>query len=69
VAFWYQQPPIAGDSDGDGDLDLVDYAAFQVCFADQSQACVELFDLDGNAQLDLADYAALVASASGPWQP
>ena len=66
VAFWYEQPPVPGDDDGDGDLDLHDFAAFQGCFGETSPVCVDLFDFDTSGVVDLLDCQSFVASMTGP---
>ncbi|MCP4592526.1 MAG: hypothetical protein GY842_17465 [bacterium] len=50
---------VYGDSDGDCDVDLDDYAAFQRCFtqATPSTACLATLDLDSDGNFDLDDYA------------
>lgn len=67
VAFCYRQPPVPADPEGDGDLDLADFAAFQRCWTDQTQPCLDLFDLDSGGGIDLTDFAAFEASLTGPW--
>jgi hypothetical protein len=56
-----------GDTDGDGDADLHDFAVFQRCFsrADLTGACLAL-DFDGNHAVDLDDYAEFGATLHGP---
>jgi hypothetical protein len=62
-------PPVFGDFDGDGDVDLSDLAAFEDCMEGPSAApsptppavasdCVDSFDADLDADVDLADFAA-----------
>ncbi|GJM24563.1 MAG: hypothetical protein DHS20C16_09780 [Phycisphaerae bacterium] len=50
-----------GDSDGDGDVDLIDYAAFADCMNGPGQppllptGCLEPFDADQDSDVDLSD--------------
>ncbi len=57
-----------GGLDHDGDVDLVNYAAFERCVtgpdAQPSPGC-ECFDLDATGRVDLADVALLQASFTG----
>ncbi len=46
--------PCGGDGDVDGDVDLVDFAAFQRCFGQSSAACAA-YELDGDCTITLAD--------------
>jgi len=56
-----------GDFDEDGDVDLDDFAVFQVCFpaGTVSSEC-EPGDMDGSGEVDLDDYTLFVAEMSGP---
>ncbi len=56
-----------GDTDGDGDADLLDAAAFLTCFG-QSAPTSSCWALDTNRDdlIDLADYAALQSALTGP---
>ncbi len=53
-----------GDSDGDGDVDLIDYAAFANCMNGPDQpplqptGCLEPFDADQDSDVDLSDAEA-----------
>ncbi len=53
-------PPVPGDMDGDGDVDLTDHAALVACLAGPSGGlpggCADA-DLDGDVDVDLADAA------------
>ena len=54
---------LPGDADGDGDVDLDDYASFQACFTgpldtqDPLPAGCEFFDADDDNDVDLHDFA------------
>lgn len=51
----------AGDMDGDGDVDLVDFGEFQLCFtggAGTVAAGCECTDFDGDNDADLVDFGA-----------
>ena len=56
-----------GDTDGDGDADLRDFAAFQICFGLEplTGACLAL-DSIADDSIDLADYAGFEGSLRGP---
>ncbi len=56
------EPGIIGDSDCDGDVDLIDYAVMHDCLAGpdenppvMSPDCLEVFDADTDGDVDLAD--------------
>ena len=47
-----------GDTDGDGDADLRDFAAFQNCFGNSPVASVCLpLDFNADSAIDLLDFA------------
>ena len=58
-----------GDLDGDGDVDLHDFAIFQGCFGgpgvEVGQQC-QLADLDSDGDVDLQDFALFVMNFTGP---
>lgn len=61
IAFWYQQPPLRGDLDDDGDVDGADLLAFAGCLNGPDvqsvpQACTPA-DIDGDGDVDLRDFA------------
>jgi len=62
-------PPVPGDHDGDGDVDLDDYAEFPACMAGPggllATGC-SAFDFDGDDDVDLNDYMAFQFAISGP---
>ncbi len=55
-------PDVAGDSDGDGDVDLGDYAAFAACL--NGPTC-EVFDFDSDDDNDLQDFSAFQNGFTG----
>ncbi|MBI4578350.1 MAG: hypothetical protein HY718_01515 [Planctomycetes bacterium] len=63
------------DADGDGDIDMTDFAAYQQCYTDPNTAHPPLtpdclrFDRDGNGHVDTVDGTAFIACASGPGVP
>ncbi len=66
-------PPVLGDCDGDGDLDLHDFAVFQGCFTGvdggplpENCTCA---DLDGDDDVDRDDYALLHSGLGEPTGP
>ena len=60
----------AGDYDGDGDVDLADFAAFQSCFgAPADGLCGTAFDIVVDGVIDAADAARLLQCFNGPNQP
>jgi hypothetical protein len=62
--------PVPFDVDGDGDVDLSDYATFYQCMLGTADgtAC-RLIDLDGSNTVDLADFAALQDIFTGDFAP
>ncbi|MFH0980313.1 MAG: hypothetical protein V2A79_02080, partial [Planctomycetota bacterium] len=49
------------DSDGDGDVDLVDYAAFVPCISGPSTVAAPgcgIFDVDADSDVDLRDFGS-----------
>ncbi len=57
-----------GDMDGDSDLDLLDYAVIQACFAPQqpTRSGCECADIDGTGAVDAIDYELFTADLTGP---
>ncbi len=64
------------DADGDGDVDLDDYAMFLDCLMGPeaapapvlgltAQDCLDVFDADADGDVDLADYMSFTAAFSG----
>lgn len=66
------QPPVAlpGDSDGDGDLDLADWAALRPCLQGPGITATptpcQFFDTDADTDVDLRDAAAFQRQFTGP---
>lgn len=65
------------DSNGDGQVDLADYADFLRCISPNGDAatsgtdsgrrgCLDIFDADGSGQLDLIDWGSLQAAFTIP---
>ena len=62
-------PFATGDSDGDGDVDLVDFGAFQLCFTGPGGGAgvgCDLFDFDFDLDIDLVDFGAFQLVFTGP---
>ena len=62
----FQGVRLPGDYDGDGNVDLDDYAGFPACFSGplagkgrpaRSRACEDAFDFDLDGDVDLWDFA------------
>ncbi len=65
--FWFV-PQLAADCDGDADVDLFDYNAFQGCYSGPDVPAApecECFDLDGDGDVDLLDWRLLQAAFTG----
>ncbi len=64
---------ITGDFDGDGDVDLADFALFQLCFngpnAPPGSNCSVDADFDNDADVDLADFSLFQLCFNGPNRP
>ncbi len=70
-------PPIFGDSDGDGDVDLEDHDDLFDCLAGpdappdptppmRPAACLDAFDSDGDGDVDLVNFGAFLEAFTGP---
>jgi hypothetical protein len=57
---------LRGDCDYDGDVDLVDFAAFQDCFGEPEASNCLCFDLAANEMIDVNDYAVFEQLLYGP---
>jgi hypothetical protein len=64
----YEFPGRAGDFDGDGDVDLNDFATFALCYTGAAvppaPGC-EPCDLDADNDVDLGDFATFAANFTG----
>ncbi len=67
---------VAADLDGDGDVDLADFALFQACFNGpnrppaQASGCEDAnLDGDAAADVDLQDFAVFQGCFNGPNRP
>ena len=61
-----------GDFDADGDVDLTDFAQFEICFTGPGGALVpgcEPGDFDGDNDIDCDDWAQFVLAWTDPGQP
>ena len=58
-----------GDGDDDGDVDLVDFGAFQRCFSGHeppaTNECAS-YDFDGDGDVDIDDYSVFQFVGTGP---
>lgn len=78
--FWpgaMSLPPVPGDADGDGRVDLADYLVFYDCMAGPDatpsppppttpEDCLAAFDFAGDQDVDLPDFAEFVLVFTGP---
>ena len=55
-----------GDFDGDGDVDLQDFARFQLCFAQSASGGCEPANMTGDEMVDLDDYNLISPLITGP---
>jgi hypothetical protein len=64
-------PALPHDSDFDGDIDLIDFASFQLCFTGPGVAVLpsacEPFDADEDHDVDLSDFGTFQLSFTGPF--
>ncbi len=60
----YQRP--TADSDGDCDVDIVDFGRFQSCSGVAADAECRVFDLDRDADVDLDDFIEFADQYTGP---
>ena len=72
--FYLQVLVLPGDLDEDGDVDLIDFAAFSNCLAGPgnatppggcAQPAFDAFDLDSDSDVDLDDFAAFSVYFTG----
>ncbi|MBN1513997.1 MAG: hypothetical protein JXB13_18415, partial [Phycisphaerae bacterium] len=59
-------PPSPADLDGDGDVDLADFAEFQACLGQSVEGGCEGADFTGDGQITLEDYELFIADFTGP---
>ena len=70
--YSYSGTELPGDADGDGDVDLADFAAYQRCHSGAGQpapapdAICGCFDFDVDEDVDLSDYAIIHEELSSP---
>ena len=55
-----------GDWDEDGDVDLQDFAEFQVCLGSQENDCLAVFDMNMDDSVTVEDYPAYEEKLTGP---
>ncbi|MCK4660024.1 MAG: proprotein convertase P-domain-containing protein, partial [Phycisphaerae bacterium] len=56
----------SGDLDSDGDVDLDDFAAFQICFGQWASGGCEAANMSGDGMIDLSDYTEFTSVLDGP---
>ncbi len=73
VTVFRCDPPLPGDADQDGDVDLADHAAFDTCLSGPDTLapstpidCESIFDFDADSDVDLEDWAAFERALSMP---
>ena len=63
----------SADFDGDGDVDLNDFATFQLCYGGPNRPlgplCTAQADFDGDGDVDLNDFATFQGCFNGPNRP
>ncbi len=68
--FAVTAPPVAGDFDADGDVDMADFTVFQTCFngANRTPAGASCgnTDLDHDGDVDLTDFSVFQDCFNGP---
>lgn len=66
-------PSAPGDTDGDADVDMVDFGYFQACFNGPNQpwssGYCDDFDFDFDGDVDLVDFGEFQACFNGPNRP
>jgi polyhydroxybutyrate depolymerase len=75
IAWLYAHPQLTGELDGDGDVDLADFAVFAACFTGEgitvppAGCTTQQFhraDTQGDNDVDLADFTEFQAAFTGP---
>lgn len=68
IAFFPLVEQRPGDFDGDGDVDIADFAFFSACFTGSGVPCEPpccQADLDGDGDVDIADFAIFSSNFTG----
>ncbi|MCK4659406.1 MAG: hypothetical protein KAV82_07780 [Phycisphaerae bacterium] len=60
---------VTGDANADGDVDLGDFAAFQICFDAAYAYPCDCVDIDNDSDVDLDDYLLFEGRLTGPSGP
>jgi len=58
--------PVAVSCDGDGDVDLAEFALMQTCFGAAVAPGCECVDIDADGDVDADDYVILSRFLTGP---
>lgn len=58
----------SGDWNGDGDVDLEDFADFQICYERTYEAACKCVDMDNDFDVDPDDYALFQQNMAGPFE-
>ncbi|MCK4661069.1 MAG: SUMF1/EgtB/PvdO family nonheme iron enzyme [Phycisphaerae bacterium] len=67
LGFRLASPPCNdGDADQDGDVDLRDFAQFQLCFSGDGAGDCECLDMDNDNDIDIGDFESFSVALDGP---